>query len=100
VGGGAGAAQGNQQRLTLEQRSLHRRSDKHACCPPTYACPAPGCAAAQELSWESFRALLVGGDEPRVRQQAVGLLQNLCKGGDSISQVRLSVCPCGCRMHG
>jgi len=42
----------------------------------------------KELSWPTFRELLTGDDEPRVRVQAVGLLQNLCKGGGSIEQVR------------
>jgi len=39
-----------------------------------------------ELGWSSFKALLVGDDDPRVREQAVALLQNLCKGGHSIQQ--------------
>lgn len=39
-----------------------------------------------ELSWSTFTALLVGDDDPRVREQAVALLQNLCKGGHSIQQ--------------
>eukprot|EP00775_Hariotina_reticulata_P006830 gene6830-7048_t len=39
-----------------------------------------------ELSWSTFTALLVGDDDPRVREQAVALLQNLCKGGHSIPQ--------------
>jgi hypothetical protein len=43
----------------------------------------------QELSWGTFRELLTADDDSRVRGQAVGLLQNLCKGGESIEQVRL-----------
>ena len=42
----------------------------------------------RELSWGVFRELLTGDDDVAVRGQAVGLLQNLCKGGDSIEQVR------------
>jgi hypothetical protein len=41
----------------------------------------------QELSWEGFRALLVGDHDVRVQEQAVGLLQNLCKGTAGIEQV-------------
>jgi hypothetical protein len=40
-----------------------------------------------ELPWGVFEGLATGDDEPRVRGQAVALLQNLCKGGDSIEQV-------------
>lgn len=40
-----------------------------------------------ELPWGVFRGLATGDDEPGVRAQAVALLQNLCKGGDSIEQV-------------
>lgn len=43
----------------------------------------------RELSWGVFKQLLTGDDDGRVRAQAVGLLQNLCKGGDSIEQVRV-----------
>jgi hypothetical protein len=45
----------------------------------------------QELSWGTFRELLTADDDTRVRVQAVGLLQNLCKGGESIEQVRLAL---------
>ena len=50
-----------------------------------------------------FRELLTGDDDLGARGQAVGLLQNLCKGGDSIEQVRGTgllggghVCVMGC----
>jgi hypothetical protein len=45
-----------------------------------------------ELSWEGFRALLVGDDDVRVQEQAVGLLQNLCKATAGVEQV--SGLPC------
>lgn len=46
-------------------------------------------ALLAELPWSGFRVLLVGDDDARVQEQAVGLLQNLCRGGGpSISQVR------------
>lgn len=44
-----------------------------------------------ELGWGVFSELLTRDDDVGVRAQAVGLLQNLCKGGDSIEQVRLCV---------
>jgi hypothetical protein len=40
-----------------------------------------------ELSWAGFRALLTGDDDVRVREQAVGLLQNLCKATAGVEQV-------------
>jgi hypothetical protein len=45
----------------------------------------------QELGWGVFSELLTRDDDVGVRAQAVGLLQNLCKGGDSIEQVCLCV---------
>jgi hypothetical protein len=42
-----------------------------------------------ELSWEGFRALLVADHDARVQEQAVGLLQNLCKGAAGVEQVRM-----------
>ncbi|KAF6261181.1 armadillo-type protein [Scenedesmus sp. NREL 46B-D3] len=42
-----------------------------------------------ELSWQGFRALLVCDDDMRVQGQAVGLLQNLCKGTAGVEQASL-----------
>lgn len=44
-------------------------------------------ALLQQLGWEGLRVLLVEDDDARVREQAVALLQNLAKGGDSVEQV-------------
>lgn len=41
----------------------------------------------QALAWPLFTQLLTADDDPRVHVQAVGLLQNLCKGTKSIDQV-------------
>ncbi|WIA40510.1 hypothetical protein OEZ86_013860 [Tetradesmus obliquus] len=41
----------------------------------------------QEMSWQGFRGLLVGDHDVRVQEQAVGLLQNLCKGAAGVEQV-------------
>jgi hypothetical protein len=64
----------------------------------------------QELGWGVFSELLTRDDDVGVRAQAVGLLQNLCKGGDSIEQVRacchmvlalgLQQAPCCCSKAG
>ena len=44
-----------------------------------------------EMSWQGFRALLVGDHDVRVQEQAVGLLQNLCKGAAGVEQVGTAV---------
>jgi hypothetical protein len=54
-----------------------------------FACePALQQQLLRELPWGVFRDLLMGDDDPRVRTQAAGLLQNLCKGGDDLEQVK------------
>lgn len=52
------------------------------------ASPAERAALRAELGWSCLAAAVTSDDDTGVRAQAAGLLQNLCKGGAQVEEVR------------